>query len=161
MKYLKKYKIFESNQNILQDLRDIFLELEDNGFLCKLMDKNSLPILQNNNFDELFIYIVKRPRQVNDKIPFQFNAEVKDVLLRVYQYMRELGFKSQLLTNFGIAVKNFVIRPDEGFRYLDGSWIDDNHKVLNIRMHFYKDVNESIRFDDRDYTDMVPRVTTG
>lgn len=71
--------------------------------------------------------------------------------------MRELGFKSSLLTNFGISAKSFVIRPDEGFRYLNGAWIDDNHSVINIRLHFYKKFNESVRFDDRDYTDMVPR----
>ena len=137
MKHLKTYKIFESNQDTLQDIKDIFAELEDDGFLCKLIDKNNLPIT-NENFDDLFIYIVKRPRVVNKKIPFQFNAGVKDVILRIYQYMRELGFRSQLVTNFGITHKNFVIRTDEGFRYLDGAWIDDNHKVLNIRLHFYK-----------------------
>ena len=133
--------VFESNQNILQDIKDIFIELEDDGFLCRLLDKNSLPITDETiNFNDLSIHILKRPRKVNEKVPFKFNAEVKDVLLRIYQYMRELGFRSELATNFGIVAKKFVIRPDERFIYLNGSFIDDNHEVLNIKLNFYKNL---------------------
>lgn len=130
MKHLNTYKIFESNQGILQDIKDILLELSDNGLLYRLVDKNGLPVI--DNFNEVYIYIDNGYRY------FEFNKDVKETILRLYQYMRELGFKAELLTNFGIAVKNFVIRPDEGFRYLDGVWIDDNHNVINIRLCFYK-----------------------
>jgi hypothetical protein len=102
MRYLKAYKIFESNQGILQDIKDILLELRDNGLSCRLVD----------NFNEVYIYIDNGYRHL-----FEFNQDVKETILRLYQYMRELGFETELLTNFGISVKNFVIRPDEGFRY--------------------------------------------
>ena len=32
MKYLKKYKLFESNKQVLDNIRDIFREIEDFGF---------------------------------------------------------------------------------------------------------------------------------
>lgn len=144
MNYLISYKIFEYNQDISKDIKDILVELEDDGFSCKVIDRE-----MNREKSGNYIIMIERKSKIQTGSTsyfiktekFQF-GEVKDVLLRIYQYMRELGFKSELSTNYAEIVKpskNFIIRPDDKFRYLDGSWIDDNHEVSNIRLYFHVD----------------------
>ncbi len=68
MKYLKTYKLFESeifgqkddfsNQNILNDVKDILLELEDMGIECRIWtnnerDSNLFGLNKTENKDKL------------------------------------------------------------------------------------------------------------
>jgi uncharacterized protein (UPF0335 family) len=135
MKYLKSYKIFESNKEIIvSTLRDICLELEDNGFLFNFNSESD---------DNKIEYVIHRL----DYERFRFTDDVSEVLDRIYQYMRELGWYSHLYYNLGGGLeKKFYIRPDGRMRDQSLSWIDKNWpSVLSISFHWYKIYDDKIK----------------
>ena len=76
---------------------------------------------------------------------FTFNSDIKDFVLRVYQYMRELGWYSNLSINSNNKsnIKKFYIRPDERMRTEDIIEIESNYpKVSDIQMIFTKKVTQ-------------------
>jgi hypothetical protein len=76
---------------------------------------------------------------------FTFDSDIKDFVLRVYQYMRELGWYSNLSINSGIKdiKKKFYIRPDEKMRTEDIIEIEENYpRVRDIQMIFTKKVTQ-------------------
>lgn len=137
MKHLKSYKIFESNkEDIISNLRDICLELEDIGFKFHL-NKDSV-----ENIIEFVIYN-------EDKYPsnkFKFTDDLSEVLNRIYQYMRELGWYSHLWYNLGGSIrKKFYIRPDGRMRNQDLLWMNENWpSVHSIEFYWYKIYEDKI-----------------
>lgn len=125
MKYLKKYKIFESNNIILDDLNDICLELKDIGLDVSIT-------YSSNQFKSYFKIEIVSLRGKN-RIFFDFNDDIQNTIIRIDQYMRELGYKTSYKTNRDI----FVIRPDEKLRYMNGLWISNTEQTLGIEMQFY------------------------
>jgi len=90
LRYLKKYKLSESNDiNVREDLTEICYELTDGRFEIKIYDNNNITYLQLPS-DE-------KPYLVGDKLLFiclenrDFDGfsfdEVKDVVLRVIDYL--------------------------------------------------------------------------
>lgn len=76
---------------------------------------------------------------------FTFTDEVRDTVLRIYQYMRELGWYSNLSINSNnkSSIKKFYIRPDERMRTEDIIEIESNYpKVSDIQMIFTKKVTQ-------------------
>jgi len=137
MKHLKSYKIFESNkEDIVSNLRDICLELEDIGFKFHL-NKDS-----EENIIEFVIYS-------EDKHPsnkFTFTDDLSEVVDRIYQFMRELGWYSHLWYNLGGSIKKkFYIRPDGRMRNQDFAWMDENWpSVYAIEFYWYKIYDDKV-----------------
>lgn len=135
MRYLKTYKLFESQkENIELELRDICLELEDEGFIF---------ILNRENKEDSIEFILAK----KDYDSFTFSGNVIDVVDRLYQFMRELGWYSHLWYSLGDGIrKKFYIRPDGKMRDQDLAWIDDNWpSVKTIDMSWYKTYEDKIQ----------------
>ena len=140
MKYLKSYMIFESmNNDIENDISDICFDIKDLGYTVNIQINE---YKDNPGILELVVDIF------NFKIYpdfFTFNEDVKNVVLRIYQYMRELGWYSNLSINSGIKdiKKKFYIRPDEKMRTEDIIEIEENYpRVRDIQMIFTKKVTQ-------------------
>ena len=140
MKYLKSYMIFESmNNDIENDISDICFDIKDLGYTVNIQINE---YKDNPGILELVVDIF------NFKIYpdfFTFNEDVKNVVLRIYQYMRELGWYSNLSINSGIRdiKKKFYIRPDEKMRTEDIIEIEENYpRVRDIQMIFTKKVTQ-------------------
>lgn len=150
MRYLKKfeiYNLFEKSEqkskedSIKNDITDMSFDIIDLGYKVDI------------KFDNEFLYLGTLKLVINiytdDSIRihstqwFTFNSDIKDFVLRVYQYMRELGWYSNLSFKMNIGKKKFYIRPDERMRTEDIIEIEDNHpKVRNIEMIFTKKVTQ-------------------
>lgn len=141
MKYINKYKIFESLNYIEDNLKDITLELKDLGYIIDIKFDN-----ESMNIDlkqiVLKIYTEDSIRR-GSRDWFTFTDEVRDTVLRIYQYMRELGWYSNLSINSNNKSKKFYIRPDERMRTEDIIEIESNYpKVSDIQMIFIKKVTQ-------------------
>jgi hypothetical protein len=75
MKYLKNYKIFESNFNI-QDIQDILLELEDSRVKGQIATTSG----------KFKTYIVFHLKDIRDYNGFYFN-EISDCVFRLKDYL--------------------------------------------------------------------------
>lgn len=143
MKYINKYKIFESLNYIEDNLKDITLELKDLGYIIDIKFDNEL---MNLNLKQIVLKIYTEDsirRESRDW--FTFTDEVRDTVLRIYQYMRELGWYSNLSINSNNKsnIKKFYIRPDERMRTEDIIEIESNYpKVSDIQMIFTKKVTQ-------------------
>jgi hypothetical protein len=141
MKYLKLYKVFESSDDdkILSDLDDICLELLDIGL--KVSIDRRIPF---NGITEEIKIIIK-----NDNNKYvTFSVEVVDTIVRINQYMKQLGWRSIYITNFRISPHIFVVRPDEKLRYSNGLWIVNTDQVINICLEFSKIIKSADQYDD-------------
>lgn len=143
MKYINKYKIFESLNYIEDNLKDITLELKDLGYIIDIKFDN-----ESMNIDlkqiVLKIYTEDSIRR-GSRYWFTFTDEVRETVLRIYQYMRELGWYSNLSINSNNKsnIKKFYIRPDERMRTEDIIEIESNYpKVSDIQMIFTKKVTQ-------------------
>ena len=104
------------DSNIIYILRDISVDLEDNGFFISI---SYTPITEPTTSINIKIY--KREGGY-----FNFTEDVSETLLRIYQYMRELGWYSKLKYNRSSISKKFYIRPDDRMVDEDIAWIDEN-----------------------------------
>ena len=85
MKYLKKYKLFESsfNEDIIDELNDILLELSDLGYFVDLREIKGTGVL---NPDKIKVFI----GGIADS-NFAYD-DVKEVFERMTDYMESEGF---------------------------------------------------------------------
>lgn len=137
MKYLKNYRIFESKEDsIKNDITDMSFDIIDLGYKVDIkfdnefLDLGTLKLVVN-------IYTEDSIRRESRKW-FTFNSDIKDFILRVYQYMRELGWYSTFSINSVPGLeKKFYIRPDDRMRTEDIIDIEDNYpRVRDIKMIF-------------------------
>lgn len=150
MKYLKNYRLFESKEDsIKNDITDMSFDIIDLGYKVDIkfdnefLDLGTLKLVINIYTDDSI--------RIHSTQWFTFNSDIKDFVLRVYQYMRELGWYSNLSINSGFYFpgsrdsikKKFYIRPDERMRTEDIIEIEDNHpRVRDIEMIFTKKVTQ-------------------
>ena len=85
MKYLKKYKLFESSSydrhsETKNTIRDMSLELEDNGLQVDIQDKGDLTI------------VIWKHKGDEWHMKYDFDDECIDFLLRLNDYMISNGF---------------------------------------------------------------------
>lgn len=146
MKYLKPYKLFESvlvpyyhDAEVVNDLDDIFLsELEDE---FEAYYKFS-PIHENTHKITIEIYKKGGGR-------YKFTQEVQDYLFRVYQYMREKKWYSNIKyklaesgPGYSSLEKKIYLRPDGRIRNSDIQWVDEKWpNVISIKMEWYSSPN--------------------
>ena len=115
MRYLNTYKLFESSvedpKPIIEYLKDIFLEVEDDGFN---VDVDTLTSLYNwSNVFTVTIYksefpIVRPYVQVRDFNDESDRFKIKDVLetiLTAESYMKDLGYKLNLIKSNEVHLK--------------------------------------------------------
>ena len=108
MKYLSTYKLFESSvedpKPIIEYLKDIFLEVEDDGFN---VDVDTLTSLYNwSHVFAVMIYKSESPLVSSPDESIRF--KIKDVLetiLRSESYMKSLGYKLNHIQSNEVQLK--------------------------------------------------------
>ena len=134
MKHLRK---FNESFDELEIIKDILIDLTDEGY------NYTYPSGEDEEGISIVIYR-------GDGHYISFEEIIKECVLRIYQYMRELGWYSnmELVTRGydGLINKKFIIRPDEGFRmYKDGSPIDNSWpRFKAISLKFNKKVTDEV-----------------
>lgn len=113
---------------ISSDIEDMSLEISDLGYNVDISYYK----------DEVHGDILSIKLDYNNTA-FCFTPDIRYFVLRTYQYMRELGWYSNLSINSGASKKKIYITPTERIRTEDLITIDDNWpQVLSIFMQFYK-----------------------
>lgn len=120
MKHIKPYQIFENIDTIIDDFRDILLELSDDQFNIQvkkgnhhayskkievIISKDGGPFDRNGRFD----FWTKR--NIGELTPFMF-GEVKEYLLRILSYARSEGWND---FNFDIVTVEKLQSRSESF----------------------------------------------
>lgn len=168
MKYLKPYKLFEDvkvpnfhNSDIVSDLEDIQLsELEDNFDVYYKFS----PIHENTHKITIEIWKKGGGR-------YNFTKQIQDYLFRVYQYMRELGWYSNIKYTliekesiYSPLDKKIYLRPDGRIRNSDIQWVDEKWpNVISIKMEWFSSPNheyeltltENQTYDRHNYMSVV------
>jgi hypothetical protein len=83
MKYLKTYKIFESNDNFLLDCQDILLELKDDGFDVQFKIKNDY----YRGLKWLAEINISKRDESNMNKPYDF-GEISEVIFRLNYFLK-------------------------------------------------------------------------
>ena len=103
MKYLKTYKLFESsqifgqkegfsNQHILDDVKDILLELEDIGIECRMWTNDYRSGSEPKSVDKLSRINIEINYDNDDFIKRHENSKIiDDVRSRLESYFKENG----------------------------------------------------------------------
>jgi hypothetical protein len=90
MKHLKKYKLFESNESEIRDyLNDIFLELEDAGFIVR---KGGLWIRTSNSEEHTGYEVEIEKIFTGFPIKTFLLKDVYECILTCKSYLKENGF---------------------------------------------------------------------
>jgi hypothetical protein len=84
MRYLKIYEEFNSNEDVKSDIRDIFSELEDSGFLV---------LVDASDYHSGFITIL-----LDDDKLFTLDSEMIQTILRFIDYLKMSGLYLNELT---------------------------------------------------------------
>ena len=94
MKYLDGYKIFESNSNedIMSDIDDILLELNDQGFTCKVSESLDLPPVVMRNIPKGY-KLIRTHDMINifftkQSPGFEFD-DIKETYYRIKSYLTD------------------------------------------------------------------------
>ncbi len=135
--------IFESKENsIKSDITDMSFDITDLGYKVDIEFDNEFLDLGTLKL-VIRIYTEDSIRR-ESRDWFTFDSDIKDFVLRVYQYMRELGWYSNLSINSDNKdiKKKFYIRPDEKMKTEDIIEIEENYpSVIDIQMIFTKSKN--------------------
>jgi hypothetical protein len=127
MRYLKKYKTYESFNSIKEDINDIFLEFEDSN--------NEYIVLVTEDEGNYSIKIfTQKSISLHSRNWFTINRLLYDTLLRINEYMGELGFKSDYETNYS----KFIINHKDKIRYKHNAQDIFNEKVSFLKLIFRK-----------------------
>ena len=111
MKYLKTYKLFETNTFEISDIKDILLELSDIGYTFRV-DYKVIPPRLVTTHPEIQINITKKSGDVllplwnteDDKMEFD------EVILRVLRYAVYEGYKYEYAgITTGASIKGQVV----------------------------------------------------
>lgn len=131
MRYLKSFN--ESfNKEYIDNIKDILLELEDDGYIT-IITKGKFDWISENRID--FIYIS------NQLKPFEF-SDIKDSMLRLKRFLGEDWIScSVLFSNSNSADNIDVDINEEDYDNLDQWFGCDKNKstgILNIYIFFNK-----------------------
>ena len=104
MKHIKTYKIFESTEpNIKEDIKDIFLELEDAGFDVKVESR----YLRTFNTEEHTGYNVKiKIASILGNVKTFLLEDVYEYILTCKSYLKEMGFSITEIKGWAKVVKD-------------------------------------------------------
>ena len=140
MKHIKNYKLFESTEtNIKEDIKDIFLELEDGGFDVKVDTR----WLRTFNTEEHIGYLIniKRGSTFNGTyigINTFLLEDVYEYILTCKSYLKEMGF-------FITDIKAWAKVTKDGATILTGP---ETNFILDDNIDLYEsDPEENKLFD--------------
>lgn len=95
MKHLKPYKIFESSSSIIDNVNDMLLELNDDGFNCRAYEIVELPTGVTKNIPKGY-KLVKTHDIINvlfiKESPGFEEDDVMDVYWRIKSYLSDNGY---------------------------------------------------------------------
>lgn len=157
MKHLKTYKIFENIDTIINDLKDILLELQDENFNIRIASiehhagENALDITiskDGGNFD------FWTESNIGELTPFNF-IEVKEDLIRLLEYANSEGwydFNFEIITpsntlngskkfNDGTYQASVEVKGDEivtNYSWNQGEPIKDDENILCVYIGLLK-----------------------
>lgn len=150
MKYLKEYKIFENNSNlddIFQDLHDICNEIKDLGFSVGISKYSEKQSNDDNIYNQSITLSIMRStdhqlQRMSSSLRFTFTQDIQDTVLRIYQYMRELNWYSNLSINKSVSTKKkFYIKADDRIITEDIIYVkEDWPSVFDIEMEFNRTI---------------------
>ena len=127
MRYLKTYKIFEGvNQDeILDDIKDILLELEDAGYFI-LVNWTPLTLTGYSKQKEIFIQInkVNKPQFVKDETELEALSSSLD-RLKTYLMSSNYEIKNFFFDNSSYNLLTHKIESGKSFRWIfDEFWVN-------------------------------------
>ena len=95
MKHLKPYKIFESSSSIIDNVNDMLLELNDDGFKCRAYEIVELPTGVTKNIPKGY-KLVKTHDIINvlfiKESPGFEEDDVMDAYWRIKSYLSDNGY---------------------------------------------------------------------
>ena len=96
MKHIKGYhKLFENNSNIVDEVNDMLLELNDEGFRCSASEGGELPPAVMSNIPAGYKLVKTHDVMVvsfsKDKPGFDFD-DIKEVFYRIKSYLNDNGW---------------------------------------------------------------------
>lgn len=151
MKHLKSYKIFESKRypdEVIQTIKDIFIELEDEHFsieinepkLNNMMRLNISIISGRGDLDAPFTRILYF-RGAAHSCHFYSLGDIKDEVQRMVDYLQELneGYFLEEVDGYGPTFNNFnkIELPTDV-----NQWEDDQQLVM---LNLYIDHDETLK----------------
>ena len=100
MKHLKKFKLFENVNNIIDDVNDILAELNDLGFRCKASEGEKPLVSGSTPLTSFKVPIGYKLVKTHDVIIVSFSkdapgfdwADIKEVYFRVKSYLEDNGW---------------------------------------------------------------------
>ena len=115
MRHLKLYKVFESTESQIQDIKDILIELEDVGYNV-YVNLTPLTMAGMNKKEELFISI-ERDKKMNE----QEYEIISGCLLRVREYLSNwTSFKNiYKIGNDFLDIFEIIEMPYEEIKFSD------------------------------------------
>lgn len=128
MKYLKGYKLFESNidESIIYDIKDILLEFNDNGIKVEVLNKDKTIVMigeeESNNYIKL--------------------KEYKETLSHFFRYLKEVGLSinKSFITNESWDAEIICPECSSYDIYLEHDYgICNNCKIDLDSFEFYSD----------------------
>jgi hypothetical protein len=127
MKHLKKYKLFESVDSDLEDIKDIMNDISDMEDIMVDIEMNHLEIFSNNRID-IFVNIL--PIKPGTKGAFTINDNIKSTIQRLNRlYKEEYIILYQYFTlNPARWVKFYVYDDERGLRDYDTVRMDGSGK---------------------------------
>ena len=129
MRHIKTYKVFESNKIDIEDIKDILMELEDQGFETKVQKdnlkdhKNGKPDYYDGVRNDISV-IIERPYS---NPPFldrsYFNTKgVEEYVDRILEYIKQIG---------GVKA-NIIVLPRQKSIVFNPVWRNLKAKTLVI-----------------------------
>lgn len=90
MKYLKSYKIFESsNEDIIEDIRDLLVDLEDQYFSVSVFKRR---VDYSTTNEDVFISIYKEKKSDFDSLDIFKYSDIEFYVERLINYMYDYGY---------------------------------------------------------------------
>ena len=135
MKYIKSHKIFESISEELEDLKDICLEMEDDGFNVSF--NSSLDDVDRHllGFDGIQIIISNHVTWSHQNTQFEY-SKISETLERIISYIVPLGYNYNI--EFWRQKFTGGYWCSKKRKSIDGrDEIDESDKCLSYKMKIY------------------------
>ena len=139
MKYLIKYKLFESNISVIDTLCDITLDIQDDGYVVSISDNEEAHKSLPNSYSKSITCYIMGENFSSHNIDKSKILNLTDTVYRMIDYMS--GWKFFIRLNMGPVGGDLdpLIVDDSNIGHL-GEYINDIYKFFNRT--FYPSVFE-------------------
>lgn len=145
MKYLKKYKLFESFDTVITELQDLSVELIDLGFMVEISEQEISSLPWRDDLQEFGIFYgskkkekfyqnkcvsirITKPNPRARMVRYYVVPELKEFLHRAVSYMKSIGYEYYIGSTAG---KMYVYDDSRGIR-ISGNKVDENWPPLGV-----------------------------